>query len=154
MLQMTKLRPGLENHLPSLKQQVWRTTGAPLPPGGTMPPFFLKFLLVWTLLCLWALLAISIMEALGLREAMWPYVVPSYSWPTNFAGSFAKGTERKEEEGQLGFILGEGIIWTRQRDPVRRPLWGLETLCFGSFVFLGAWPRAEYLFWPEAPGPG
>lgn len=79
-----------------------------------MPPFFLKFLLVWTLLRLWALLETPMEEALGLREEKWPYASTSYSLPTNFlGGSSVKGGEREEEEGKLGFIPGDGIVWTR-----------------------------------------
>lgn len=77
-----------------------------------MPPFFLKFLLVWTLLRLWALLKTPMEEALGLREEMWPYASTSYSLPTNFLGG--RGSSVKGgEEGKLGFIPGNGIVWTR-----------------------------------------
>lgn len=118
MLQMTKLRPGLENQLSSLKQQVWRTTRGSSAPWGHHASILPEISPSVDLTLPVGIVGDFHQGSLGVEGGN---VVLSYSWPTNFARFFAKGTERKKEEGQLGFIPGEGIIWTRQRDPVRRP---------------------------------
>lgn len=92
-------------------------------------------------------------EARELREGIWLYVSP-FSLPMIFAGSSAKGTERKEEEGPLGAIPGDVIIWAKQRDPVCRPLFGAWRPFAQGPCSSGLWLRVECLFCPEASGPG